>query len=200
VSNPEFDRIATYYDHLVDRYGHDPRACDASTMAGLEIRYKVLSEVCDLNGMKVLEVGCGFGDLGAYLKARRSLLRYVGIDISPRMIEEARKCHPKLEFRCCNALELPDKDRFDVVLAQGVFYLLRENPEARTKELIEAMFARATRAVAFCAISSWAPKKTRNEYYVDPTRVLGWCKALTPKIVLRHDYLNNDVAVYMYKC
>jgi SAM-dependent methyltransferase len=45
-------------------------------------------------GSRVLEVGCGTGDLLAALEPSRG----VGIDISPRMIEEAKAAHPNLEF------------------------------------------------------------------------------------------------------
>lgn len=199
MTNPEQERIAQYYDRLVDRYGHDPRACDASSAAALIIRYKVLSEVCDLNGLSVLEVGCGFGDLGVYLRTEYPSVRYAGIDISPRMVEEARRCHPDLDFRCGNALNLNEEERFDVVLAQGIFYLLREDAEAQAQALIRKMFVIATKSVAFSAISSWAIRKTAEEFYMNPSQVLDWCGVLTSKVVLRHDYLPNDVALYLYK-
>lgn len=199
MSSTDSERIAGYYDHLVDLYGHDPRACDASSAAGLEIRYGVLSQVCDLNGLSVLEVGCGFGDLGVYLRARNPGVRYSGIDLSARMIEEARRCHPDLEFRCGNVLDLGNEERFDVVLAQGIFYLLRDEAGARTQALISKMFSLATKASAFCAISAWAPRKSVDEYYVEPAEVLSWGRTLTPRLTLRHDYLPNDVALYLYR-
>lgn len=44
-------------------------------------------------GLRVLELGCGEGDLLAALKPRRG----VGIDFSPRMVERARANYPQLE-------------------------------------------------------------------------------------------------------
>lgn len=196
---PNQQRIARYYDELVDRYGHDPRACDASSSASLEIRYRVLAGVCDLSGLSVLEVGCGFGDLGVHVRTRFPDVRYTGIDLSPRMIEEARRCHPGLEFSCCDLMAMPAAAQFDVVLAQGIFYLLREDADARTKAMIGQMFALARKAVAFSAISSWTTRKTPGEHYLDPAALLETCRSLTSKVVLRHDHLPNDVAVYLYK-
>jgi ubiquinone/menaquinone biosynthesis C-methylase UbiE len=46
-------------------------------------------------GAKVLDLGCGTGDLLAALRP----LRGVGIDLSPRMVEEAQRRHPGLDFR-----------------------------------------------------------------------------------------------------
>ena len=45
-------------------------------------------------GMRVLELGCGQGDLLAALRPSRG----VGIDFSPAMIERAQGRHPQLEF------------------------------------------------------------------------------------------------------
>src|SRR4051794_24415310 len=141
-------RIAEYYNGLVDAYGHEPRAVDASSQASLEVRYTALCAVADLTGKRVLEVGCGFGDLGAFIRERFEGVSYRGVDLSPRMVEEGRRAHPGLELAVANVLDLPAAETFDVVLAQGIFYLLREDPEARMRELVEQMYALASEAVA----------------------------------------------------
>jgi SAM-dependent methyltransferase len=200
VNRNDQQRIADYYDRLVDRYGYDPKACDASGAKSLEVRYRVLSAVTDLTGKSVLEVGCGFGDLGSYLQKKYAGVRYLGIDISRRMVEEGQKAHPNLPIRCQNVLEMHDEDEaFDVVLAQGIFYLLGDNAEFKMRELIKKMFSLSKEAVAFCAISSWAPEQTNSEYCVDPVALLDWCRTLTTQIVLRHEYLPHDVTLYLYR-
>ena len=199
MNNTDQQRIADYYDRLVDQYGHDPRACDASSSQALETRYGVLSEVADLNSKSVLEVGCGFGDLGVFLRKKYPTVQYVGIDVASRMIGEARRAHPDLSFRHHNLLNMSAAEQFDVVLAQGIFYLLGEDAESKMRLLIEKMFSLSKEAVAFCAISSWASKKLAEEFYADPAKLLVCCRTLTPNIVLRHDYLPNDVALYLYK-
>lgn len=45
-------------------------------------------------GSRVLALGCGTGDLLAKLKPSRG----VGVDLSPKMVEIARRSHPALEF------------------------------------------------------------------------------------------------------
>lgn len=198
----EFDdqiRIAAYYDRLVDRYGHDPRACDASGRASLKVRYRVLSEVMNLSGKSVLEVGCGFGDLGAYLRQKYEGVQYTGVDISSRMIEEGQKANPGLLLYQANVLEMDPSQQFDVVLAQGIFYLLGNNAEAKMHRLIEEIFSLARQAVAFSAISTWARQKDSTEFYADPIKLLDWCRRLTPWLVLRHDYHPGDVTMYLYK-
>jgi SAM-dependent methyltransferase len=72
-------------------------------------------------GSRVLEVGCGLGDLLATLDANGA----VGLDISPRMIELARQRHPQLDLRVvdANGGELPEGP-FDAVVLSDVVGLL----------------------------------------------------------------------------
>jgi SAM-dependent methyltransferase len=53
-------------------------------------------------GANVLEIGCSTGDLLAALEPSSG----VGIDISPRLIEEARRKHPGLQFAVTDAEKL----------------------------------------------------------------------------------------------
>lgn len=192
-------RIAAYYDAKVAEFGHDPRACDHSSQKSLEVRYRVLCEVLDLRGKSVLEVGCGFGDLGAYIQERFQKVNYTGVDISSKMIAVGRKVYPELRLVRKNFLTMGGRRRYDVVLAQGVFYLLGSNAEKKMHLMVDKMFRLAKEAVAFCTISSWSPRKERGEFYADPGKLLRFCKSLTSRVVLRHDYHPGDFTIYLYK-
>ncbi|WP_128977437.1 class I SAM-dependent methyltransferase [Streptomyces roseicoloratus] len=52
----------------------------------------------------VLDVGCGPGTVTAYLDERG--LDVSGVDLSPRMIENARRLHPRCRFDVASATEL----------------------------------------------------------------------------------------------
>lgn len=69
---------------------------------------------------RVLEIGCGTGDLLAGLKTKES----VGIDISPKMVEIASKKYPAIKFYEMDAeiLNLPQK--FDYIIASDLINLL----------------------------------------------------------------------------
>ncbi len=61
---------------------------------------------------RVLEVGSGKGDLLASVAPSRG----VGIDLSPRMIEQARQLHPEHAFMEMDAMHLELQDTFDYVI------------------------------------------------------------------------------------
>lgn len=192
-------RIAGFYNELVDQFGHSPQASNASSRRSLEIRYHVLAGAADLSGKRVLGVGCAFGDMGVYLQERFPGVQYEGIDISPRMIEEGRRVHPGLNLRCQNVLEMPAREEYDAVLTEGIFYLLGEDAENKMHMLLERMFALTRGVLAVGTLSAWAPQQTPGEFYADPARLLDRCRRLTPRVVLRHDYLPHDFTVYLYK-
>ncbi len=60
----------------------------------------------------ILEIGCGNGDLLAFLEPRYGL----GLDISPKMVELAQKNHPGLDFRRMDAVDFSLDRKFDVVI------------------------------------------------------------------------------------
>jgi SAM-dependent methyltransferase len=70
-------------------------------------------------GTRVLDIGCGRGDLCAAAAARGA--RPVGVDLADGMVEAARAAHPRLEFVRADAEDLPFADAsFDAALGAFV--------------------------------------------------------------------------------
>jgi SAM-dependent methyltransferase len=102
-------------------------------------RFHVLSRA------SVLEIGSGSGDLLSALDPSRG----VGVDISPRMVDLARRLHPRLEFRVGAGEELDlDGETFDyIVLSDLVPYVhdllalferVAAHSHARTRVLVSS--------------------------------------------------------------
>jgi ubiquinone/menaquinone biosynthesis C-methylase UbiE len=82
----------------------------------------------DVNGLTVLDAGCGTGYLSKKLRDQGA--RVTGIDFSERMIEIARAKHPDMDFRVdsCSHLATIADEHFDMVIAN---YLLMDTPDLR---------------------------------------------------------------------
>ena len=63
-------------------------------------------------GQRVLEVGCGRGDLLAALQPSFG----IGVDFSCEMLERARRRHPQLHFFLADAEDLALDEKFDVII------------------------------------------------------------------------------------
>lgn len=76
-------------------------------------RLKEIYRFLVVPGQRILELGCGHGDLLAVLQPSHG----VGIDFSEEMIQRARTRHPELTFHCLDAHNLDGiGERFDVVI------------------------------------------------------------------------------------
>ena len=83
-----------------------------------------------LPGARVLDLGCGPGELVRYLGDAR----YVGVDVSEAYIERAQRLYgDRAEFRVGDATRLDDDLRgFDLVLAFGVVHHLDDDGARRS--------------------------------------------------------------------
>ncbi len=78
---------------------------------------------------RVLDVGCGPGVLTALM--RELTASVTGVDFSARMIDEARKLYPDIDFRVANAEELPfPDDEFDLAVVNYCAHHLARPVEA----------------------------------------------------------------------
>jgi RimJ/RimL family protein N-acetyltransferase/SAM-dependent methyltransferase len=200
VWNEDDRENARLYDALVEQYGGGPRALDWGGAESQRLRFEVLAAVAPLRGASVLDVGCGLGDFCQWATDADMEVRYTGIDIAPRMVEAARRRLPTARFELCNLLEAkPPDDAYDYVLASGVFAKRRRAPSEFMNHLAGLMFGLCRKAVAFNSLSAWAPDQEAGEFYADPAATLAFCRTLTPRVVLRHDYHPRDFTLYLYK-
>lgn len=69
-------------------------------------------------GAKILDVGCGPGNISRYLLRQRPDFHVLGIDTAPNMIELARKNVPQANFEVMNAQDMPRLNQmFDGIVA-----------------------------------------------------------------------------------
>lgn len=82
---------------------------------------------------KVLELGCGIADVGAFLATRRGF-HVIATDADPEQVELARRRHsatPQLELEVADAARLRFAPAsFDLVVSQNVFHHIPDWPAA----------------------------------------------------------------------
>ena len=114
LSREHFDRQATEYDQRDTwYYSREGKISCRDIVRRLKVvEYESL-----------LDIGCGTGFLADLLQSQKQA-EYVGIDISPRMIEVARsKLIPNTTFIVGAANRLPfPKNRFDIVTCSQSFH------------------------------------------------------------------------------
>jgi len=192
------EEVLRYFDARLEAYGPTLEALAWGSPETQRLRFGVLAAVAPLDGCDVLDVGCGLGDFWDHARRAYPTVRCESCDINPRMVEAARARYPSGRFVVadllgeCSALAA----RYDYVLASGLFSL---RDEGFLEAMVPAMYARCRRAVAFNSLSTWGPHREPGEYVADPLHVLAFCRTLTSRVTLRHDYLEHDFTVYLYR-
>jgi len=198
--NLDDKRNINIYEALLAEHGETYRALDWGSRESQQRRFEVLAGIGIAAGDRVLDVGCGLADFNAWLVDHRPGVEYSGLDITPGMVERAQARFPnaKILNKTIFDAELPIGS-FDYLVASGIFAFRQESPEDYLFSTIKLMHGLCIKGISFNSLSIWAREKSLSEFYADPVNVINFCRKLTRKIVLRHDYHPADFTIYMYK-
>ena len=193
----EKQRLINYYENSLKEYGDNAQAVHWLNHNTQEIRFEILSKIADLNNKKILDVGCGLGDLYKFLISKNINTEYSGIDIVPEFIAKAQKHFPNLKFQIKDISDI--NEEYDYILASGVFSFNVEDSKNYYFSLIKRIFEHAKYGFAFNMLNSVAHNTDETYFAYDVNEVLAYCKTLTENVKIVSDYLPQDFTVYMYK-
>jgi trans-aconitate methyltransferase len=190
-------KLIESYNKSLETYGYDPRSLQVKDRQ--ELRYRILSEIGNLSDCSILDVGCGFGDFGEFLVKRGMKVRYTGFDINPNLVRVGRQAHPnaRLEVRDIETDKMDE--RFDWVFESGIFNNKISDNEAWVKNMLRKMFELCDKGVAANFMSSYVDFKMDYSHHASPEEIFSYCKTLSRRVLLRHDYMPFEFAVYVYK-
>jgi trans-aconitate methyltransferase len=107
ASSPRADAIRTGYAAIAGAY----RARLADELAGKPLDRAFLTAFVERCAGPIADLGCGPGHVTHFLAQRPSAPAVEGLDLSPHMIDEARRGFPDLSFRVADMLALPHADQ-----------------------------------------------------------------------------------------
>jgi SAM-dependent methyltransferase len=206
-----------YFEELLAQHGPNYKALDWNSAESQRLRYKILKEIFIYGkkaaGISVLDVGCGLGDLYGFFKAEGTLHRnritYSGCDISPKLIEAARKKYPDAKFEVKDVLEDRYMAKADYIFCSGIFSIRTAEEEEHldfVKEMLFRMYDLCSCGVAINFLSEGAlpaanldELKSGRYYYFEPERIMNFTRFVCSRFMLRHDYHPGDFTVYLLK-
>lgn len=182
-----------FHEALVDERGEGWRAFWGSPESQRG-RYRVLMDELPLDGAAILEVGCGFGDLLALLgEAGVRPRRYLGIDLSARMVAGARERHPGSEFAVLDILAEEPPFRPDVIVASGIMAVAVDGFEDYVLRTLRRFHALCTVGFGLNFLSTCTQAPDGKSRYVEPAWLLGlFQREVDWRCRLIHDYRPND--------
>lgn len=194
-------RIIDRYRERLKVFGEDIRTLASGTQDRQRIRFEVLQQVGMRSGDSVLDLGCGFGDFYAFLLDRGIHVDYVGYDICPDLLDVARRRFPGIHFEAKDVQESRIPCHFDYVVASQVFNnrLQEEDNLEVVKDIMRRSFEATTRAVAIDMLSTYVDYREDQLYYFSPEEIFTFCRSLSKRVCLRHDYPLFEFTVYIFK-
>lgn len=162
-----FDRLAAVYDRVWPRYMAETHDL---LLDGLEIR----------SGLRLLDVGCGTGELESRLITLDKGLEIVALDASSGMIERARDKlagHPNVTFVRAPARSIPLPDQsIDLVLSASAFHYFPD-PVRALREIRRVLSDEGRIALLdWCRESAWMWMVDRSLRMVDPSYVRAYTR------------------------
>jgi ubiquinone/menaquinone biosynthesis C-methylase UbiE len=117
--------IVKYYRGKIMEFGATARGVDWNGEESQKLRLEVLIELSDhllIQKCRVLDYGCGYGELATKLQNQNYEVDYTGYDLVEESLAEARKRFSNQHnIKFTSSLDMNEK--FDVIFASGVFNL-----------------------------------------------------------------------------
>lgn len=192
--------LVSFYSKNLALHGDRPEALRWSP-EGQRIRYGVMLDAFpDISGKRILDYGCGKGDLYGFIKGRGLDVSYTGIDINPELINLAIRKYPEARFIASDVEEMALEEEFDIVFLCGVFNNKVEGIEESMRNVLSALFEKTAEALAVNALSSHARDKAVELNYTSPEELSSFVRAnLTPHVELIQGYLPEDFTLVLHK-
>jgi len=192
--------IIENYRNLFSKYsGNSPEAVQMSS-EGQRFRFEKLTEIANLKGLRVLDLGCGTGDMYPFLMNRFGDIDYTGIDITPDSVAYATEKYPHARFLCCDILNEDIDEIFDYVLLSAVFNNAIPNSTEFLEELITVAFRHCSLGLGFNFISKFVNITDSQLAYHNPVEIFDFClRELTHNVIVHHHYERCDVVVFAYR-
>lgn len=195
--------VVERYTKRFDEFGYDPRTLGWDKGKQM-VRFRVLTSQIDLRGKRVLDIGCGFGDLNRLLQSRYGDdYQYLGVDVVPKLIEQGRELFkgPNVQFRCGDFLTEDISGEFDFAVASGMFNFKLESGE--NYAFIEAVMAKAlnlcAEGFAFDFLSDKVDLKYEHTFHSAPEQILSMAYRLSRNVALRNDCMPFEFAIFVNK-
>ncbi len=163
-----------------------------------QARFKVLTDNIILTGKRLLDVGCGLGDLYKYLKESSIKCRYTGVDISEKMILRASRVHPDAEFYFRDVFEgehLFEENSFDIVYSSGIFNLNLGNNLDFLSDAVRIFHFMSSSYTVFNLLSEKSANKESQYYYYNIEQISELIKKYFSNYKIVEYYLENDFTV-----
>jgi len=195
------DKIQAHYYPRFSPENLPHEVLDWASAESQRRRFEVLAGNVNLAGLKMLDVGCGLGDLLAFLQERHVEVDFTGVDILERMVQHCRRRFGTGTFVQGDVFsdEVFAPGEFDLVFVSGAFNLDLGNNLEFLPTAMEKLLELSREYVAFNLLHARWPEREEGYFFYEPDFVLKQLDRHNCEVTLLDDYLPNDFTVICRK-
>jgi SAM-dependent methyltransferase len=202
------NKINEYYTQKIIVNGASAQGVDWNSKESHILRFAQLTKLIEEpTGFTILDYGCGYGALIDSLNQfGYKEYMYYGLDISSEMIKTAKGYYYKKNECFATALSDFNEQKFDYVIANGLFNVKLNISEACWKEYILDTINEFNKlsvlGFAFNVLTSFSDKEYMKDYlhYSNPLELFEYCKVnFSKRVALLHDYPLYEYSIIVRK-
>ena len=201
-SKEDEQNLIERYTRRYNEFGYNPKSLGWDK-GKQEIRFDVLTSHYNFENKKVLDIGCGFGDLNITLNQKTTKYFYTGIDLVESLLTEAmqRFTGENIEFIMANVLEFKSEKIFDYAISSGIFNhkLADGNNYDFIEAVIEKSFLLVKDGIAFDFLSEKVDYRLEHTFHSSPEKILSIAYKFSRNVILRNDYMPFEFSVFILK-
>jgi len=201
INNIDKSKIAELYNSRFIEFGRNIKTVGWGSEKDQYLRFEVLFRDINPKGKKILDIGCGLGDLIPFLNEKTGGdYTYIGIDIAQKLIEDARETYgaDNKSFYVGDIFSI-NEPGIDIAVLSGALSFKSENIETYAKNTILKMYSISKEAASLNFLSKYVDFELEKNHHYDPEKVFSWAKSITRRVNLIHDYPLYEFTVQLFK-
>ena len=201
--------IKTYYEDNMAKGLPEYGILGWESEEAQRLRFDMLLSSTKLEGKRLLDVGCGTGNLLEYIISKGIKVFYTGVDILEKMIEQAKGKQLNAEFYHTDLFKNDtfkndtfNDGSFDIIYASGIFNLNLGNNRAFLVNALELFFRLSSETVVFNLLHCASPDREDKYFYFHPNEIneiLTGFSNVIERVEFVEAYLKNDFTIICKK-
>ena len=199
--------VADYYSQRIEEHGTNSKGVDWNRAEEQNLRFELLMQITkDFKEYSINDLGCGYGALYESIDSDTRLKKYIGIDISKSMINEAQQKFGINDARSSFITGDKPKEKADFTIASGLFNVKLNHSEKDWKsyvfQVLDIMNEFSQFGFAFNALTHYSDEDRKEErlHYANPCELFDICKMrYSRNIALLHDYNLYEFTILVRK-
>ena len=200
---PDQKNYIERYNKRLKRFGYDPKSLGWG--GGQKRQFLRFEKTLDFSRFtsntitSILDVGCGFGDLGYWLSINFPYIKYTGIDINPNIIKLGKE---KFNLNLSqNSVFNYESNSFDLVVSNGIFNAKLNNVDQlqHLDSYLNCFFSISRFGIVSDFMSKYVDFQHPDSYHTKEQDVINIVKKFTKRYLIRNDYLDYEFMLYLFK-